>query len=71
MRSLIRGWTADLREQGLPPERVLAIVKSRVRDAILPHTSRYRENDSAEPRQDRLMSDSAQWCIEALYEHSD
>jgi hypothetical protein len=71
LRTLVREWTANLREQGLPPERVLATVKSRVRDIILPHTSRYAENDAPNDRQDRLLTDSSQWCIEALFEPSD
>lgn len=71
LRGLVRDWTARLKEQGLPPERVLAIVKSRVRDAILPRTKRYIDNESSDERQDRLMSDSSQWCIEALFERSD
>jgi hypothetical protein len=71
LRALVREWTSGLREQGLPPERVLAIVKSRVRDVILPHTSRYVDTDATDQRQDRLMSDSSQWCIEALFEPSD
>lgn len=71
LRSLVREWTTRLKEQGLPPERVLAIVKSRVREVILPRATHYAESDVAEPRQDRLMSDSSQWCIEAMYEPSD
>lgn len=71
LRSLVREWTAVLKEQGLPPERVLAAVKSRVRDVILPHVSHYADKDVTDPRQDRVMSDSSQWCIEALFEPSD
>lgn len=71
LRALVRDWTTQLKEQGLPPERVLALVKSRVREAILPHVSRYADSDDADSRQDRLMSDSSQWCIEALFEPSD
>lgn len=70
LRGLVREWTLRLREEGLPPERVLAAVKSRVRDAILPRVSRYVD-DNAAPRQDRLMTDSSQWCIETLFEPSD
>ena len=71
LRALVRTWTTQLREQGLPPERVLSVVKSRVRDVILPHASRYRDSDEPDQRQDRLMSDSSQWCIEALFERAD
>lgn len=71
LRALVHSWTSQLREQGLPPERVLAIVKSRVRDAILPRATHYVDGDEGDQRQDRLMSDSSQWCIEALFERAD
>lgn len=71
LRAVVREWTVSLKEQGLPPERVLALVKSRVREKILPHASRYADTNAGDPRQDRLLSDSSQWCIETLFERSD
>lgn len=71
LRALVCEWTRTLKEQGLPPERVLAIVKSRVRDLILPHVTQYSDTDARDPRVDRLMSDSSQWCIASLFDPSD
>lgn len=71
LRAVVREWTASLKEQGLPPERVLALVKLRVRETILPHVSRFADIDPDDPRHDRLLSDSSQWCIEALFEPAD
>jgi hypothetical protein len=71
LHALVCEWTRALKEQGLPPERALATVKSRVRDLILTHVTGYSDNDAPGPRIDRLMSDSSQWCISSLFEPSD
>ena len=71
LRAIVREWTTRLREQGLPPERVLAVVKRRVRDVIVPRTTQYADADGTETRQDRLLRDSSQWCIDALFDPSD
>lgn len=57
-----------LRGQGLPPEKVLVVVKSFVRDAIAPSVARYADVDATDHHGDALVTDASRWCIEAYFE---
>ena len=67
LRAVVREWSLMLRGQGLPPEKVLVVVKTFVRDAVAPSVARYADTD-AEHRGDALVTDASQWCIEAYFE---
>ena len=68
LRAVVREWSVMLRAQGLPPEQVLVVVKSFVRDAIAPSVARYADADASDYHGDALVTDASQWCIEAYFE---
>ena len=68
LRALVREWSMMLKEEGLPPERVLVVVKRFVHEAIAPSLTRYADADAADHRRDPLVADASQWCIEAYFD---
>ena len=68
LRAVVREWSLMLRGQGLPPEKVLVVVKTFVRDAIAPSVARHADADASDHHGDALVTDASQWCIEAYFE---
>ena len=68
LRALVREWTMVLRTEGLPPERVLVVVKRFVHEAIAPSVTHYADADAPNHRRDLLVADASQWCIEAYFD---
>jgi hypothetical protein len=60
LRAAVTAYVRDLRDDGLPSERVVVLVKSAIREATPP------ELDPSEARQ--LMADAVRWTVEAYYE---
>ena len=59
-----------LKDEGLPPEKVLVVVKRFVHEAIAPSVPRYADADASDYRRDALVADASQWCIEAYFNQS-
>lgn len=68
LRALVREWTMVLRAEGLPPERVLVVVKRFVHEAIAPSLARYTDDDVSDVRRDTLLAEASRWCIEAYFD---
>ena len=68
LRTLVREWSSMLKAEGLPPERVLVVVKRFVDEAIAPSLTHYAEADAPDYRRDALVSDASRWCIEAYFD---
>ena len=68
LRAVVREWSLMLRGQGLPPEKVLVVVKTFVRDAIAPSVARHAAPDASDHHGDALVTDASQWCIEAYFD---
>ena len=67
LHALVREWSAMLKGEGLPPERVLVVVKRFVHEAIAPSMAHYGTAAAPEYRPDVLVTDASQWCIEAYF----
>ena len=67
LHALVREWSAMLKAEGLPPERVLVVVKRFVHEAIAPSMAHSGNADAVEYRPDVLVTDASQWCIEAYF----
>lgn len=57
-----------LRGQGLPPDRVLVVVTTFVRDAIAPSVAPHADADASDHHGDALVTDASQWCIDAYFD---
>jgi len=57
-----------LKEEGLPPERVLVVMKRFVHEALAPSMTHYADVDAPDWRRDLLVADASQWCIEAYFD---
>ena len=68
LRALVREWSRMLKGEGLPPERVLVVVKRFVHEAIAPAVAHYTRATASDCRVDALVADASQWCIEAYFE---
>jgi hypothetical protein len=64
----VREWSVMLKSEGLPPERVLVVVKRFVHEAIAPAVTHYTQADAPDYRVDALVADASQWCIEAYFD---
>ena len=69
LRSWIREWTLTLKEEGLPPEKVLLTVKAIVRETVIPEVSRYG-GATVLDHGTTLLADASQSCIEAYFDES-
>ena len=61
LREAVRAYVRDLRDEGQPPQRMLVLVKSAVRDSTPLRT------EPLEARQE-LTADVVRWSVEAYYE---
>lgn len=69
LRSCIRDWTLTLKEDGLPPEKVLLTIKALVRETVVPEISRY-DGATVVDHGTTLLEDASQFCIEAYFDES-
>jgi hypothetical protein len=69
---LVRGYAALLKAAGLPPERVLVLVKEFARTSIAPHLPT-RSDDASEAllTREELTGRVVTWCIDAYYAAAD
>ena len=68
LRAVVQMWTQMLREDGLPPEKVLPIVKTFVRESVMTSIcGTDAETDESLYRRDLLVKRASAWCIEAYF----
>ncbi len=68
LHALVREWSLMLKGEGLPPERVLVVVKRFLHEAMAPAVARSSRADVLDFRVDALLADASQWCIEAYFD---
>lgn len=60
MRAAIQGYARSLRRQGIPPERVLVLLKDAVQTGLA-------GSPLDEPLAESLLHDGVEWCIDAYF----
>jgi len=69
---LVRGYAAILKAGGLPPEKVLVLLKEFARTSIAPHLPTRSDGGSeALLTREELTGRVVTWCIDAYYDAAD
>ena len=68
LRRLVREWVEELKGAELPPEKVLATVKTLVKEYVVPRYPHYADAKDDGVGRIAFVRDASQWCIEAYFE---
>lgn len=67
LRRLVREWVEELKGDELPPEKVLATVKTLVKEYVVPRYPHYADAKDDAVGRIAFVRDASRWCIEAYF----